>query len=123
MLHAKARRSPAPRSACVSRKSTDLRLLSRVGPTGRSGVAVYDGGRFFLNSRNTGGSRGVKRGGNSREGLEVLVRSVPFVPVRDAVVLAAGNGDRFRNGARQSKLLQPVLGQTLILRTLETAAL
>ena len=44
------------------------------------------------------------------------------VPVRDAVVLAAGNGDRFKNGSRQSKLLQPVLGQPLILRTLETAA-
>jgi choline kinase len=38
-------------------------------------------------------------------------------------VLAAGNGDRFKNGTRQSKLLQPVLGQTLILRTLATAAL
>jgi choline kinase len=38
-------------------------------------------------------------------------------------VLAAGNGDRFQNGTRQSKLLQPVLGQTLILRTLTTAAL
>ena len=29
------------------------------------------------------------------------------VPVRDALVLAAGNGDRFQNGTRQSKLLQP----------------
>jgi choline kinase len=36
-------------------------------------------------------------------------------------VLAAGNGDRFNNGTRQSKLLQPILGQPLILRTLETA--
>ena len=43
------------------------------------------------------------------------------VPVRDALVLAAGNGDRFHNGTRQSKLLQPLLGQPLILRTLETA--
>ena len=43
------------------------------------------------------------------------------VPVRDALVLAAGNGDRFHNGSRQSKLLQPVLGRPLILRTLETA--
>jgi choline kinase len=42
--------------------------------------------------------------------------------VRDAVVLAAGNGDRFQNGTRRSKLLQPVLGQPLILRTLATAA-
>ena len=43
------------------------------------------------------------------------------VPVRDALILAAGNGDRFHNGTRQSKLLQPLLGQPLILRTLETA--
>jgi choline kinase len=42
------------------------------------------------------------------------------VPVRDALVLAAGNGDRFHNGTRQSKLLQPFLGRPLILRTLET---
>jgi choline kinase len=41
--------------------------------------------------------------------------------VRDALVLAAGNGDRFKNGSRDSKLLQPVLGQPLILRTLQTA--
>lgn len=39
----------------------------------------------------------------------------------DALVLAAGNGDRFQNGTRQSKLLQPVLGVPLILRTLEGA--
>ena len=44
------------------------------------------------------------------------------VPVKDAVVLAAGNGDRFRTSAHQSKLLQPVLGQPLIVRTLTTAA-
>jgi len=42
-------------------------------------------------------------------------------PVARALVLAAGNGDRFVNGSRQSKLLQPVLGQPLILRTLLTA--
>ena len=47
----------------------------------------------------------------------------PSVPVRDALVLAAGNGDRFQNGSRQSKLLQPVLGRPLIIRTLETAQL
>lgn len=41
--------------------------------------------------------------------------------VQDALVLAAGNGDRFKNGSRESKLLQPVLGQPLILRTLQTA--
>ncbi len=45
-----------------------------------------------------------------------------LLPVRDAVVLAAGNGDRFQSGSRRSKLLQPVLGQPLILRTLATAA-
>jgi choline kinase len=42
--------------------------------------------------------------------------------VRDAIVLAAGNGDRFQNATRRSKLLQPLLGQPLILRTLATAA-
>jgi len=41
--------------------------------------------------------------------------------VRDALVLAAGNGDRFANASRQSKLLEPVLGRPLILRTLQTA--
>jgi choline kinase len=45
----------------------------------------------------------------------------PDVPVRTALVLAAGNGDRFHNGRRRSKLLEPVLGQPLILRTLQTA--
>jgi choline kinase len=49
------------------------------------------------------------------------VSAAASVPVRDALVLAAGNGDRFHNGTRQSKLLQPLLGQPLILRTLETA--
>ena len=44
------------------------------------------------------------------------------IVVQRAVVLAAGNGDRFKNGTRQSKLLTPVLGQPLILRTLTTAA-
>ncbi len=46
----------------------------------------------------------------------------PSIPVRDAVILAAGNGDRFQTRTRRSKLLQPVLGQPLILRTLTTAA-
>ena len=36
-------------------------------------------------------------------------------------MLAAGNGDRFHNGARQSKLLQPILGEPIIIRTLTTA--
>ena len=44
------------------------------------------------------------------------------VPLRDAVILAAGNGDRFKNSPHHSKLLHPVLGRPLILRTLETAA-
>ncbi len=42
-------------------------------------------------------------------------------PVHKALVLAAGNGDRFRNATRESKLLQPVLGRPLIIRTIETA--
>jgi choline kinase len=46
----------------------------------------------------------------------------PFVPVRDAVILAAGNGDRFADAQHHSKLLHPVLGQPLILRTLGAAA-
>jgi choline kinase len=50
------------------------------------------------------------------------VSSPASVPVRDAVILAAGNGDRFKNSHHHSKLLHPVLGQPLILRTLETAA-
>lgn len=52
---------------------------------------------------------------------EVVVTAGPPVPVRNALVLAAGNGDRFLTATRQSKLLQPVLGHPLILRTLETA--
>lgn len=47
--------------------------------------------------------------------------AAPSVPVRDALVLAAGNGDRFRNGTHQSKLLQPVFGEPIIVRTLATA--
>ena len=46
------------------------------------------------------------------------MKAVPFVPVRDALVLAAGNGDRFHDGTRQSKLLRPILGEPIILRTL-----
>lgn len=47
--------------------------------------------------------------------------SVAAVPVRQALVLAAGNGDRFKSTSGTSKLLQSVLGQSLIVRTLETA--
>jgi choline kinase len=49
------------------------------------------------------------------------VTGAPSVFVRDALVLAAGNGDRFHNGSRQSKLLQPILGEPLIIRTLTAA--
>ena len=42
-------------------------------------------------------------------------------PVRRAVVLAAGNGDRFKNPAHDSKLLQPLLGRPILLRTIEAA--
>jgi 1L-myo-inositol 1-phosphate cytidylyltransferase len=41
--------------------------------------------------------------------------------VRRAVILAAGNGDRFRTPTRDSKLLQPLLGRPILLRTLEAA--
>lgn len=46
----------------------------------------------------------------------------PTSPVGDAVILAAGNGDRFKHSTHPSKLLHPVFGRPLILRTLETAA-
>jgi choline kinase len=49
------------------------------------------------------------------------VLDVPHVPISTALVLAAGNGDRFQAGRRRSKLLEPILGQPLILRTLQTA--
>jgi choline kinase len=42
-------------------------------------------------------------------------------PVSKAVILAAGNGDRFRNATHDSKLLQPLLGQPILLRTLDAA--
>lgn len=42
-------------------------------------------------------------------------------PVRRAVILAAGNGDRFHNPTHDSKLLQPLLGQPILLRTIEAA--
>ncbi len=49
------------------------------------------------------------------------MKSLFPAPVRHALVLAAGNGDRFTSSTGASKLLQPVLGQPLIVRTLETA--
>ena len=41
--------------------------------------------------------------------------------VSTAVILAAGNGDRFQNPTHESKLLQPLLGRPILLRTLEAA--
>jgi 1L-myo-inositol 1-phosphate cytidylyltransferase / CDP-L-myo-inositol myo-inositolphosphotransferase len=41
--------------------------------------------------------------------------------VRHAIVLAAGKGDRFRNGSKRSKLLTPVAGTPLLIRTLQSA--
>lgn len=41
--------------------------------------------------------------------------------VRDAVVLAAGNGDRFRHRSPRSKLLTPIAGVPLLARTLVSA--
>ena len=38
-----------------------------------------------------------------------------------AIVLAAGNGDRFQTSTREPKLLHPFLGQPLLLRTLQAA--
>jgi choline kinase len=43
-------------------------------------------------------------------------------PVQQAIILAAGNGDRFKNGSTDSKLVRPVLGVPLIVRTLDSAA-
>lgn len=41
--------------------------------------------------------------------------------VSKAVILAAGNGDRFHTPTHDSKLLQPLLGRPILLRTLEAA--
>lgn len=41
--------------------------------------------------------------------------------VSRAIILAAGNGDRFHNPTHESKLLQPLLGRPILLRTLEAA--
>jgi choline kinase len=42
--------------------------------------------------------------------------------VQQAIILAAGNGDRFQNGSPENKLVRPVLGIPLIIRTLDSAA-
>jgi choline kinase len=41
--------------------------------------------------------------------------------VRDAIVLAAGNGDRFRQNRPRSKLFTPIAGTPLLIRTLASA--
>lgn len=41
--------------------------------------------------------------------------------IRHAIVLAAGNGDRFRNGSRHSKLATSIGGTPLLIRTLSSA--
>lgn len=41
--------------------------------------------------------------------------------VSKAVILAAGNGDRFQNPTHESKLLQPLLGRAILIRTLDAA--
>src|SRR6476661_616176 len=46
--------------------------------------------------------------------------SSSYRPVHRAVILAAGNGDRFQHATPDSKLLQPLLGQPILLRTIES---
>src|SRR5215213_890331 len=41
--------------------------------------------------------------------------------IREAIVLAAGNGDRFRQQSTRSKLLTPIAGRPLLTRTLVSA--
>jgi choline kinase len=43
--------------------------------------------------------------------------------VQHAVILAAGNGDRFKSTAAETKLVRPILGVPLIIRTLDSAVL
>jgi choline kinase len=66
--------------------------------------------------------RGTETSGEAEASKELgNVISASRVPVRQALVLAAGNGDRFKSASGTSKLLQSVFGQTLIIRTLSTA--
>jgi 1L-myo-inositol 1-phosphate cytidylyltransferase len=48
-------------------------------------------------------------------------QSTSAPPTTEAIVLAAGNGDRFHNGTRHSKLLTPIAGTPLLVRTLQAA--
>jgi choline kinase len=50
------------------------------------------------------------------------VRSFSVGPVDQAIILGAGNGDRFCGSDAESKLVRPLLGVPLIIRTLRTAA-
>ena len=56
-------------------------------------------------------------GSRHRQDTRVSVTRI----VSKAVILAAGNGDRFHNPTHESKLLQPLLGRPILLRTLEAA--
>ena len=49
------------------------------------------------------------------------VSSPSTTGVCEAIVLAAGNGDRFRQSSPRSKLLTPIAGTPLLSRTLESA--
>src|SRR5258705_4041038 len=60
-------------------------------------------------------------GPRHRQTREMFVTRFVHRPVTSAVILAAGNGDRFHNLTHDSKLLQPLLGQPILLRTLDAA--
>jgi len=51
----------------------------------------------------------------------VETQPIPDQIVRRAVILAAGNGDRFQSPRRESKLLQPLVGRPILLRTIDAA--
>src|SRR5215204_2483765 len=61
----------------------------------------------------TPGSAGTRHRQDTRAAVTRIVSR--------AVILAAGNGDRFQTSTHDSKLLQPLMGQPILLRTLEAA--
>jgi choline kinase len=63
-----------------------------------------------------------RRGRASSCGHEVDVNAPNSQPVQQAIILAAGNGDRFKADSPDSKLVRPVLGIPLIIRTVDSAA-
>lgn len=63
----------------------------------------------------------TRRAWTRRPGAPADTRTAVTRIVSRAVILAAGNGDRFHNPTHESKLLQPLLGQPILLRTLEAA--